>query len=131
MLGLTADEQLDNAVKFTPRGGRIDLRITTLDATAVLEVRDSGHGLPKELGERVFDVFVQGEQTLDRPSGGLGIGLSLVKRLARAAWRQRASPQRPRERGDIHSAVSSGPATAGECGRHPAARGVTHRRAPD
>jgi signal transduction histidine kinase len=73
---------LDNAVKFTPRGGRIDLRVSQADTLAVLEVRDNGHGLPKELGDRVFDVFVQGEQTLDRPSGGLGIGLSLVKRLA-------------------------------------------------
>ncbi|WP_288381106.1 ATP-binding protein [uncultured Massilia sp.] len=72
---------LHNAAKFTGPGGRIEVA-PGLDADAVtLEVRDNGIGmLPGEL-ERAFDMFVQGERTPDRSSGGLGIGLALVRSL--------------------------------------------------
>jgi signal transduction histidine kinase/CheY-like chemotaxis protein len=70
-----------NAVKYTPAGGRIAVRAARDAGDAVVEVEDSGAGLPPELLPRVFDLFVQGERSLDRSDGGLGIGLTLVKRL--------------------------------------------------
>jgi two-component system, sensor histidine kinase len=72
---------LDNAVKYTPPGGRIELSIERVDAEAVLRVRDSGIGMTGELLPRVFDMFTQAERTLDRTQGGLGLGLTLVRRL--------------------------------------------------
>ncbi|MFA9217106.1 MAG: response regulator [Sphingomonadaceae bacterium] len=73
---------LDNALKYTPAGGRITLR-TWADADDVwLTVCDSGVGISADLLPHVFDVFVQGSSTLERAQGGLGIGLSLVRRLA-------------------------------------------------
>jgi CheY-like chemotaxis protein/two-component sensor histidine kinase len=72
---------LENSLKFTPPGGSIALRVAQQAGQAVLEVSDTGKGLPAELSQQIFDVFVQGDQTLDRASGGLGIGLALVKRL--------------------------------------------------
>jgi signal transduction histidine kinase/ActR/RegA family two-component response regulator len=71
-----------NAVKYTPVGGQIAVSLRRDRDTAVLRVRDSGIGMAPELATRVFDLFVQGEQQLDRGPGGLGIGLTLVKHLA-------------------------------------------------
>jgi signal transduction histidine kinase len=73
---------LDNALKYTPPGGRIEVRTWTENDDVVLSVRDTGVGITPELLPHVFDVFVQGSSTLDRSQGGLGIGLSLVRRLA-------------------------------------------------
>jgi signal transduction histidine kinase len=72
---------LDNAVKYTPSGGRIKVRTFTRGREAVLEVEDTGVGIPPELMPRIFDLFTQGERTLDRAQGGLGLGLALVRRL--------------------------------------------------
>jgi len=71
-----------NALKFTPPPGRIDVRVQRRGEVAVLEVSDTGVGLSAELLPAVFDLFVQGDQALDRSAGGLGIGLTLVRRLA-------------------------------------------------
>jgi CheY-like chemotaxis protein/two-component sensor histidine kinase len=71
-----------NAVKYTPVGGQVGVSLRRDRDTAVLRVRDSGIGMSPELAARVFDLFVQGEQQLDRSAGGLGIGLTLVKHLA-------------------------------------------------
>jgi signal transduction histidine kinase len=73
---------IDNALKYTPAGGRIEVRTWTENDDVVLSVRDTGVGIAAELLPHVFDVFVQGSSTLDRSQGGLGIGLSLVRRLA-------------------------------------------------
>jgi signal transduction histidine kinase len=70
-----------NAVKYTPSGGTIRVKLAIDGADAVLRVEDDGYGIAPELLPRVFDLFVQGEQTLDRAQGGLGIGLTLVRRL--------------------------------------------------
>jgi signal transduction histidine kinase/ActR/RegA family two-component response regulator len=70
-----------NAVKYTPGGGSIRVRVTAEGGDAVLRVEDNGYGIAPELLPRVFDLFVQGERTLDRAQGGLGIGLTLVRRL--------------------------------------------------
>ena len=71
-----------NAVKYTPPGGTIRVRVHREGNSAVLCVADDGIGLAPELAARVFDLFVQGERELDRSQGGLGIGLTLVRSLA-------------------------------------------------
>ena len=73
---------LDNAVKYTTPADRIDVRVLGAGADAILEVEDTGAGIPADLLPRIFDVFVQGDRSLDRRAGGLGLGLTLVKRLA-------------------------------------------------
>ncbi|AKJ29846.1 ATP-binding protein [Caldimonas brevitalea] len=72
---------LTNAIKFTPGDGRIALRVTPLGGAVEVSVDDSGAGIAPHLLERVFDLFVQGEQALDRRAGGLGLGLAIVKVL--------------------------------------------------
>jgi len=72
---------LTNALKYTPEGGEIALRLRRDGAEALLEVQDNGAGISKALLPRIFDLFVQSERTLDRRAGGLGIGLTLVRRL--------------------------------------------------
>jgi len=72
---------LDNAVKFTPAGRRIAVRVAQEGEWAQLCVSDEGEGLAPGSAERMFDLFVQGERGLDRAAGGLGVGLALVKRL--------------------------------------------------
>lgn len=71
-----------NAIKYTPAGRPIRVGVGLEAETAVLEVQDAGLGIPPALLPRVFDLFVQGERGLDRRAGGLGIGLTLVRRLA-------------------------------------------------
>lgn len=70
---------LNNASKYTPPGGRIELRAHAEDGHAVVEVQDNGNGIPAEMLPHVFDLFAQGPQA--REGGGLGIGLWLVQRL--------------------------------------------------
>jgi signal transduction histidine kinase len=70
-----------NALKYTPVGGRIHVSVRTEDDSAVLRVSDNGPGIPSTLLPRVFELFVQGERSLDRRTGGLGIGLTLARRL--------------------------------------------------
>jgi PAS domain S-box-containing protein len=72
---------LNNAAKYTLPGGRIALRAQVVGGTAVIEVQDNGVGIAPELSMQVFDLFVQGPQTVATAQGGLGIGLSLVRRL--------------------------------------------------
>jgi CheY-like chemotaxis protein/two-component sensor histidine kinase len=72
---------LNNAAKYTPEGGNIVLKIDVQDKQVVLEVSDNGIGMAPDLVDRVFDLFAQAERTSDRSSGGLGLGLALVKSL--------------------------------------------------
>jgi signal transduction histidine kinase len=72
---------LNNAAKFTPRGGRIRLAVERRGPELVITVEDNGVGIAPEIMPSVFDLFTQGESSLDRAQGGLGIGLSLVKGL--------------------------------------------------
>jgi len=73
---------LSNAVKYTPPGGHIEISVTGDGRTARLSVKDTGAGMAPHMVDRVFDLFFQGERTLDRSEGGLGIGLTLVRRIA-------------------------------------------------
>jgi signal transduction histidine kinase/CheY-like chemotaxis protein len=72
---------LNNAAKYTPKAGSIALRLDSGDGRMLLTVRDNGSGMPPELVPNVFDLFTQGARTLARSQGGLGLGLTLVKRL--------------------------------------------------
>ena len=76
-----ATNLIDNALKYTPAGGTIDITIGSDADDVLLTVRDTGVGIAPDLLPHVFDVFVQGSISLDRAQGGLGIGLSLVRRL--------------------------------------------------
>jgi PAS domain S-box-containing protein len=73
---------LHNAAKFTRAGDQVSLRLRATGGTAELRVRDDGAGIAAELLPKVFDAFVQGERTLARTEGGLGLGLALVKAIA-------------------------------------------------
>ena len=72
---------LNNAVKFTSAGGEITVAVSAENGEAVLRVEDAGAGIPADLLPRIFEMFVQGQTDLHRPESGLGIGLTLVKRL--------------------------------------------------
>ncbi len=72
---------LTNSVKYTDPGGEIQVSVRDEDSSVVIEVADTGVGISPDLLPRVFDLFVQGDRTLDRAQGGLGIGLAIVKRL--------------------------------------------------
>ena len=73
---------LNNAAKYTPREGRIEVTVDQTNRFAVLQVADNGIGMAETLLQRAFQPFVQGERALDRAEGGLGIGLTLVKTIA-------------------------------------------------
>jgi signal transduction histidine kinase/ActR/RegA family two-component response regulator len=72
---------IGNAVKYTAAGGTIAVALSVEADEAVLRVQDNGFGIAPELLPHIFDLFIQGERTLDRAQGGLGIGLTLVQRL--------------------------------------------------
>jgi len=71
-----------NALRFTPAAGAIEISLHPIERAAVLRVRDSGVGIAPEMLARVFDLFAQGERSADRGAGGLGLGLTLVRRIA-------------------------------------------------
>jgi len=72
---------LNNAAKYTPQGGRISLEVVRDHGWAVIRVTDTGLGIPAEMLPTIFDMFTQVGTSLERSQGGLGIGLTLVKRL--------------------------------------------------
>ena len=92
---------LTNAIKYTPRGGTIHIAASAEGANVALRVRDSGAGISPDILPYVFDMFVQGKQTVARSEGGLGIGLTLVKRIVEL-------------HGGEVSAVSAGPGKGSE-----------------
>jgi PAS domain S-box-containing protein len=72
---------VSNALKFTPHGRRVRVSVGPEGADAVLRVADEGTGIGPDLLPHIFDLFVQADDTIDRSQGGLGIGLTLVRRL--------------------------------------------------
>src|SRR5262245_38659723 len=72
---------LSNAIKFTPRGGVIELMANLKGREATLTVADSGPGIDPDFLPRIFDRFTQADSSLTRVSGGLGVGLALVRQL--------------------------------------------------
>ncbi|MFK7769599.1 MAG: chemotaxis protein CheB [Mariniblastus sp.] len=75
---------LVNATKYTPACGSIKYSISAVDGNAIIEVEDDGEGMSEELMQKVFEVFVQADQPLDRNVGGMGLGLPLVRMIATA-----------------------------------------------
>ena len=80
-LAQVVNNLLNNAAKYTPAGGRIELGAQVQDGRVVIHVADNGTGICGDMLPRVFDLFAQVDRTLERSQGGLGIGLSLVKKL--------------------------------------------------
>ena len=72
---------LNNAAKYTERGGRVQLGVQRRGGEVVVSVKDNGVGIPVHMLPRVFEMFTQVDRNLERSQGGLGIGLSIVKRL--------------------------------------------------
>jgi CheY-like chemotaxis protein/two-component sensor histidine kinase len=72
---------LGNAAKYTRDGGEIDVALDVDGNRVTVDIADNGIGMQPELASRVFDLFAQGERTSDRSTGGLGIGLAIVKNL--------------------------------------------------
>jgi signal transduction histidine kinase/ActR/RegA family two-component response regulator len=72
---------LNNAAKYTNRGGRVSLKATVEDRTLVVVVADTGIGIAPDMLDTVFEMFVQVDSTLERSTAGLGVGLSLARKL--------------------------------------------------
>jgi signal transduction histidine kinase len=72
---------LSNAIKFTPAGGRVSVTVERAGASARISVTDTGEGIPASLLPYVFDRFTQGDASVTRAHGGLGLGLSIVRHL--------------------------------------------------
>jgi two-component system, sensor histidine kinase len=121
---------LDNALKYTPSGGQIVLTTTIEGSDAVLRVRDAGIGIDAEMVSRIFDPFVQAGQTYDRAAGGLGLGLTLVKRMVELhGGRVSASSAGPNQGSEFVVRIPrlSEPAVAAQPGaadRHPRGRHI-------
>ena len=81
-IGQILDNLIGNAVKYSPPPASIHISVARDGAEAVVRVTDNGLGMEPELQRRVFDLFVQGERSLGRSQGGMGIGLRVVKQLA-------------------------------------------------
>ncbi|MEN9846120.1 MAG: Autoinducer 2 sensor kinase/phosphatase LuxQ [Pseudomonadota bacterium] len=80
-LSQTISNLLNNAAKYTPDHGRIELRARLTNTSLEVAVQDNGLGIPPEMKDQVFQLFGQINRTLDRAQGGLGIGLALVRNL--------------------------------------------------
>src|SRR5213078_1583943 len=72
---------LNNAIKFTPAGGRVHVRLERGDSAAIVTVCDSGPGIPPEFLPHVFERFRQADASTTRAQGGLGLGLAIVRHL--------------------------------------------------
>jgi two-component system sensor histidine kinase GlrK len=72
------DNLLSNAIKFTPRGGQITIRASRTPTNFMLELGDTGPGVPEEESPRIFEAFFQGRREQGGQVGGTGIGLSVV-----------------------------------------------------
>ena len=77
----TVANLLNNAAKYTPHGGHVQLSARREGSEIVLRVKDDGVGIPKSIIDDLFELFVQSNRTLDRSEGGLGVGLTLVRGL--------------------------------------------------
>jgi two-component system CheB/CheR fusion protein len=72
---------LTNASKYSPEGGQIRLRAENGGSDALISVRDNGAGIPPEMRESIFDLFIQSDACIGRSDGGLGVGLTLVRSI--------------------------------------------------
>jgi signal transduction histidine kinase len=75
---------LDNAIKFTPRGGTVSLHSRHSDGFGILEIRDTGIGIPDAALAHIFDRFYRVDEARSREDGGTGLGLSIVRSICTA-----------------------------------------------
>jgi len=80
-LGQVLNNLLNNAIKFTPRGGKVSVELVRADGETVLVVRDTGPGIPPDFLPHVFDRFAQADDSVTRAHGGLGLGLAIVRHI--------------------------------------------------
>lgn len=81
-LGVMIRNLLENAVRYTPDGGKVALEVGHLDSSAFVRVRDTGMGIPREAQSRVFERFYRVDRARARDRGGTGLGLAIVKHVA-------------------------------------------------
>jgi two-component system phosphate regulon sensor histidine kinase PhoR len=82
-LELVVNNLLDNALKYTPQGGKVWVRVDTDGKSAILEVVDTGIGIAREHHERIFERFYRVDKARSREVGGTGLGLSIVKHICK------------------------------------------------
>ena len=131
---------VNNAAKYTDPGGTITLKVERGDEEVIVRVRDTGIGIHAEMLPRVFELFVQADTAPDRATGGLGIGLTLVKRLVHLhggeVMATSDGPGRGSEFIVTIPLLDAGAAAAGELASHaptapaPAAQAPTAQEAP-
>jgi PAS domain S-box-containing protein len=115
-----------NALKFTERGGRVDVGVQTAGGACEVRVRDTGVGIEAADLERIFDPFVQAERTRAGAQGGLGIGLALVRELAsRHGGAVRATSAGPGQGAEFTLTLPLAPVPADPVGETVAARGAS------
>ncbi|TMK20283.1 MAG: PAS domain-containing protein [Actinobacteria bacterium] len=81
-LALLVRNLIDNAVRYTPRGGRVDVSVSAEDGKVILEVIDTGMGIPQRDLPRVFERFYRVDRARSRETGGTGLGLAIVRHVA-------------------------------------------------
>jgi signal transduction histidine kinase/DNA-binding response OmpR family regulator len=122
---------LSNAAKYTPANGKIGVKARREGDEVVVDVEDNGVGLASEILPKIFDAFIQVEQTIDRSQGGLGIGLTLVRRLLEMHGGAITVRSEGPGRGSVFSfrlPAAEAPAEAGDCRPAPSADGAGSRR---
>ncbi len=73
---------LTNAAKYTPAGGNVDFSLSSENGEIVVTVKDTGVGIRPDMLEKIFELFVQSDETIHRAEGGMGVGLTLVRTIA-------------------------------------------------
>jgi len=75
---------IDNAIKYTPSGGKVEVKVEDNEKTVKVSVKDTGIGIAKEDLPRIFERFYRGEKSRNLSLGGIGLGLSIVKHIVEA-----------------------------------------------
>ncbi|MEX0817758.1 MAG: ATP-binding protein, partial [Gaiellales bacterium] len=83
-LGQLFDNLISNALKFTPKRGKVDVRLRTLRGKAVVEIRDSGIGIPASEQKHLFERFFRSSNAMERQIQGTGLGLAICKAIVEA-----------------------------------------------
>jgi signal transduction histidine kinase len=81
-LALLVRNLIDNAVRYTPSGGRVGVSVSAEDGQVVLQVADTGMGIPQRDLPRVFERFYRVDRARSRETGGTGLGLAIVRHVA-------------------------------------------------